>query len=72
MKAVLLLALALFLISAPAPDSSTIAEMTAQFIVVEDQGALRAADTEQADTASAHHPSENDGEEPELRLYDLL
>lgn len=44
MKAILLLAMALFLVCAPEPDARTLAEMTAHFIVVDDQTALQAAE----------------------------
>lgn len=44
MKSTLLLATALFLISAPEPDSNTIAEMTANFLVPQDERALLASD----------------------------
>lgn len=47
MKTTLLLAIALFLISAPAPDAETIAEMTAQFIVLDDSHALQAAEADE-------------------------
>lgn len=43
-KLTLLLATALFLVSAPEPDSRTIAEMTANFIVPADERALQAAE----------------------------
>ena len=43
-KLTLLLATALFLVSAPQPDSRTIAEMTANFIVPTDERALQAAE----------------------------
>lgn len=43
-KSTLLLATALFLISAPQPDSRTIAEMTGNFIVPTDERALLAAE----------------------------
>ena len=43
-KTILLLATTLFLISAPQPDSATIAEMTANFIVPMDERALQASE----------------------------
>jgi len=43
-KLTLLLATALFLVSAPEPDSRTIAEMTRNFIVPVDERALQAAE----------------------------
>lgn len=43
-KPTILLAMALFLVSAPEPDSRAIAEMTANFIVPSDQHALQAAE----------------------------
>lgn len=43
-KLTLLLATALFLASAPQPDSRTIAEITANFIVPTDERALQAAE----------------------------
>ena len=42
MKSTILLAIALFLISAPEPDSSDIAEMTSNFIVPRDSSNLMA------------------------------
>ncbi|MDX1459624.1 MAG: hypothetical protein R3348_01035 [Xanthomonadales bacterium] len=48
MKSVVLLAIALFLISAPAPDARDIAEMTSNFIVPENAPGLRASDAESA------------------------
>ena len=44
MKSTMLLATALFLISAPAPDSNDIAEMTMNFIILDDASGLLAAD----------------------------
>jgi hypothetical protein len=44
LKPTLLLATALFLASAPEPDSRTVAEMTANFIVPRDERALQAAE----------------------------
>ena len=44
MKSIILLAAALFLISAPAPDSQDIAQITSNFIVPEDTPGLLAAD----------------------------
>ena len=44
MKSIILLALTLFLISAPAPDSNDIAEITSNFIVPQDIPGLLAAD----------------------------
>lgn len=44
MKSIFLLSTALFLISAPQPDSATVAEMTANFIVPRDAHSLQAAD----------------------------
>ena len=44
MKSTILLATTLFLISAPAPDSDDIAEMTSNFIVPENVPGLMAAD----------------------------
>jgi len=43
-KSIFLLALTLFLISAPAPDSNDIAEITSNFIVPQDIPGLLAAD----------------------------
>jgi hypothetical protein len=43
-KSILLLATALFLISAPTPDSKDIAEMTSNFIVPQDVPGLQAAE----------------------------
>ena len=43
-KPTLLLALAFFMASAPNPDAEAIAEMTAGFIVPENQHALQAAE----------------------------
>lgn len=43
MKATLLLALAIFLVTAPAPDAETVKEMTANFVVLESEDALQAA-----------------------------
>lgn len=55
MKSVVLLTIALFLISAPAPDSSDIAEMTANFIVPEQEPGLQASQqTENRETLSRH------------------
>lgn len=45
MKATLLLAIALFLISAPTPDPDTISEMTSHFIVLDEGAVLQAAET---------------------------
>lgn len=45
-KPTILLATALFLISAPEPDSATIAEMTANFIIPASERALLASDLE--------------------------
>ena len=45
LKPIMLLALALFLASAPQPDSRTVAEMTRDFIVPPDEFALLAAET---------------------------
>ena len=47
-KATILLAIALFLATAPAPDSATIAQATANFIVLESHDGLQAADLTQA------------------------
>jgi len=44
MKSTILLATTLFLISAPAPDSNDIAEMTSNFIVPENVPGLMAAE----------------------------
>ena len=44
MKSTMLLATALFLISAPAPDSDDIAEMTSNLIVLKQANGLLAAD----------------------------
>ena len=44
MKSIILLAIALFLISAPAPDARDIAEMTHDFIVPEESNSLRASE----------------------------
>ena len=44
MKSTILLALTLFLVSAPAPDSSDIAEMTSNFIVPQQTPGLLASD----------------------------
>ena len=50
MKPIMLYAAALFLITAPAPDSSDIAEMTSNFIVPEEiPGLMAAEDFSQAD-----------------------
>lgn len=54
MKARMLLALALFLLSAPAPDSATIGELSAQLLVVEDNGSLFASDPDDQDTGENH------------------
>lgn len=43
MKSVVLLTIALFLISAPAPDSEDVAEMTANFIVPTQEPGLQAS-----------------------------
>ena len=43
MKSVVLLTIALFLISAPAPDSRDVAEMTANFIVPTQEPGLQAS-----------------------------
>ena len=43
-KPTVLLAMAIFLVSAPDPDSRAIAEMTANFIVPSDAHALQAAE----------------------------
>ena len=43
-KPILLLAMALFLVSAPDPDSRAVAEMTANFIVPSQEHALQAAE----------------------------
>lgn len=43
MKSVVLLTIALFLISAPAPDSRDVAEMTANFIVPAQEPGLQAS-----------------------------
>lgn len=43
-KPTVLLAMALFLVSAPDPDSRAVAEMTANFIVPADEFALQAAE----------------------------
>ena len=52
-KSVVLLTIALFLISAPAPDSNDIAEMTANFIVPEQEPGLQASQqTESRETLS--------------------
>lgn len=45
LKPTLLLALFLFLISAPQPDSQTVAEMTQNFVVPSKEHQLRAADS---------------------------
>lgn len=47
LKPTLLLALMLFLISAPAPDSATIMEMTGNTLVPSGQTGLQAANPEQ-------------------------
>lgn len=54
LKPTLLLALALFLISAPAPDADTVMEMTSNFIVPQQGTALQAADRESARTELAN------------------
>jgi len=67
MKSILLLAAAFFLISAPAPDSATIAEMTANFIVPTDEFALQASElpaSEQQATFSADAEQKDEVAEP--------
>ena len=59
LKATLLLALFLFLLSAPQPDSQTIAEMTHNFIVTGQDHNLQAADrvdSEKPDPAASSDP----------------
>ena len=53
MKSTVLLALALFLISAPAPDSSDIAQMTQNFIVPEQLLGLEASEASQGEINAA-------------------
>jgi hypothetical protein len=65
MKALVLLTLALFLISAPAPDSATIGELSAQFIVVDDNGSLFASDVDRKES------DEQKAENPETELSEL-
>lgn len=50
MKSLVLLTIALFLISAPAPDANDIAEFTSNFIVPESQPGLMAAEPDTAAT----------------------
>lgn len=57
-KPTLLLALAIFMVSAPNPDADAIAEMTAGFIVPENQHALHAAETpRRPEEAAVQSPS---------------
>lgn len=61
-KPTLLLAAALFLISAPQPDSRAVAEITRNFIVPTDERALQAAELE----ARAEAAEPRTGEQAEL------
>ena len=62
-KPILLLAMALFLLSAPDPDSNAVAEMTANFIVPSNERALQAAEfsdrREESEQASAQDSDED-------------
>ena len=65
-KPVLVLAMALFLVSAPDPDSRAIAEMTANFIVPSDERALQAAEpVERREETPIEVELETDQETPE-------
>lgn len=69
-KSVLLLTIALFLISAPAPDSSDIAEMTANFIVPKQEPGLQASqqiESREALSRSVDEPSRNSDAAPVAR-----
>ena len=57
MKATMLLTIALFLGLAPAPDAATIAEFSAQFIVLEPHQALQAAEGVEEATRKERAPA---------------
>jgi len=53
MKSTVLLTIAIFLASAPAPDSESIAELSGGFLFAPDTKALQAAETEPGKTPAA-------------------
>jgi len=66
-KPILLLAMALFLVSAPDPDSRAIAEMTANFIVPSSERALQAAElSERRDLSSLASKQDTDEDSKDL------
>jgi len=63
-KPTLLLAAALFLMSAPEPDSRAVAEMTRNFIVPTDERALQAAELDPQARAAESPSIEQPAREP--------
>jgi hypothetical protein len=66
-KAIILLAVALFLATAPEPDSEAISDMTAHFIVLDQPAHLQAAEEPvRAARKTAEKPENGDAPETDL------